>query len=315
MQNEKKKTRKNWPIIWTVLSLVVHVCFFYLKFNFSFSPTIDKQKTTFEYIDQQKLEEIKQKIINNKLKNTVKQQIVNSEQVGEAKKPENARFLGEKDQSVDRQTIAKKVESFNKAGLGSSEEETLKNTKSKPLVKKEKSAAPKNLKLSDLGFGDTVIAKDVKKNSIEDEKQKKAGIKNGDFHSRGIASNNDYINDLPLGDKTALNTVEYKYFGFYNRIRQKLEQHWGRSLREKAKNIYDKGRKLAREEDYITSVKLTLDTLGNIVHIKIIGTSGVQELDDAALESFNKAGPFPNPPKGMLKNGQTTIEWGFVVRS
>jgi protein TonB len=54
---------------------------------------------------------------------------------------------------------------------------------------------------------------------------------------------------------------------------------------------------------------------GEIVHVKVIGTSGVRELDEAAVESFNKAGPFPNPPQGMLKNGVATIEWGFVVKS
>jgi len=49
--------------------------------------------------------------------------------------------------------------------------------------------------------------------------------------------------------------------------------------------------------------------------VRIIGTSGIKELDDAAIESFNEAGPFPNPPKGMIRNGRVTLEWGFVVKS
>jgi outer membrane biosynthesis protein TonB len=44
-------------------------------------------------------------------------------------------------------------------------------------------------------------------------------------------------------------------------------------------------------------------------------TSGIKELDDAAIESFNDAGPFPNPPKGLVVDGKVTIEWGFVVKS
>ena len=49
------------------------------------------------------------------------------------------------------------------------------------------------------------------------------------------------------------------------------------------------------------------------MHLK--STSGVEELDAAAIESFNKAGPFPNPPKEMLENGRAKIEWGFVVKT
>jgi len=42
----------------------------------------------------------------------------------------------------------------------------------------------------------------------------------------------------------------------------------------------------------------------------------VKELDDAAIESFNKAGPFPNPPKDLISNsGTAIIKWGFVVKS
>ena len=65
----------------------------------------------------------------------------------------------------------------------------------------------------------------------------------------------------------------------------------------------------------ITSLKIKLDSKGNIVNIFVKGTSGISELDDAAIESFNKAGPFPNPPSGMLQNGFALIEWGFVVKS
>jgi protein TonB len=49
--------------------------------------------------------------------------------------------------------------------------------------------------------------------------------------------------------------------------------------------------------------------------VLILSSSGQQELDSAAVESFNKSGPFPNPPKGMLKNGVAVLEWGFVVKS
>ena len=61
------------------------------------------------------------------------------------------------------------------------------------------------------------------------------GLRNGSRGKTGLAKNNDFVEDLPLGDMTNMNTIEYKYYGFYHRIRQKLEQYWGRNLREKAR--------------------------------------------------------------------------------
>ena len=62
------------------------------------------------------------------------------------------------------------------------------------------------------------------------------------------------------------------------------------------------------------AAKIKIDNKGNIIDIFIKGSSGIEELDEAAIESFNKAGPFPNPPRGMVRSGQAIIEWGFVVK-
>jgi TonB family protein len=124
---------------------------------------------------------------------------------------------------------------------------------------------------------------------------------------------NDFLENIPPGDLTYLNTIEYKYYGFFHRIRQKIEQFWGRSLKEKAEQLLQEGRRLATDELLITGLVVTLSPEGVITHIRIKGSSGVLELDEAAVEAFNHAGPFPNPPKGLVKNGKVEIEWGFVV--
>ena len=157
--------------------------------------------------------------------------------------------------------------------------------------------------------------KEMKQIAQKSPGSRRKGLKKGNKNLKGLARTNDYVEDLPLGDMTRLNTIEYKYYGFYHRIRQKLEQYWGNSLREKADNLHRSGRRLASNTQKITALTITIDSKGNIVDVYLKSTSGVQELDDAAIESFNKAGPFPNPPKGMLKNGRAKIEWGFVVKS
>jgi TonB family protein len=238
-----------------------------------------------------------------------KRQIVQSEDSVLQKKEKDA-FLSDKDRSFDRETIAKNVDIFQKTAKGHSNANQALN---RPLASTKKKAVDlKNLKLSDLGTPNENFDTREVKRAPASELQK--GIKNGDPLSKGFSATNDYVEEVKLGDFTQLNTVEYKYYGFFHRIRQKLEQFWGKSIREKSEAMFRSGRKIA-SQDYVTSLQVTLNEKGEIIAVRVLGPSGVKELDEAAVESFNQAGPFPNPPKGLLVNGKATIEWGFVVKS
>ena len=242
-----------------------------------------------------------------------KQQIVNSEDSANKSKPKDMSFLSDKDRTFDRQTMAKNVDIFNKAGKGKTTAKA--SNQGKEDIAPEPKAQPKReMKLSDLGMAmNEPMPKEVVKRapaSVSD-----VGLENGDPLSKGFSATNDYVEEVALGDFTHLNTVEFKFFGFYHRIRQKLEQFWGRSIQEKAHALFRQGRRVPASQDLITSLKITMNAKGEIVDVKILGASGVKELDDAAIESFNQAGPFPNPPKDLLTNGKAVIEWGFVVKT
>ena len=256
------------------------------------------------------LKPMKLKLISDAIKNpNQKRQIVQSEDSDKTNKNDKS-FLSDRDRNFDRETIARKVDIFNKAAKGNSREN---QSLSNQLKKSSKNNVDfKNLKLSDVGLihGD-LNPKEFMKTPAINSKQ---GIKNGDALSRGLSATNDYVEEVKLGDFTNLNTVEYKYYGFFHRIRQKLEQFWGKSVKEKSEMIFRSGRRIA-SQDYVTSLQVTLNESGEIISVRVLGASGVRELDDAAVESFNQAGPFPNPPKGLLVNGKATIEWGFVVKS
>lgn len=266
------------------------------------------------------------------IKDSQSKQIVANETNGRVERPKNSRFAGEKDQTFDRQTMARTNGAFKEAGLGqkTGSNETLAQVPKKvqPEIKKPATApAKKNLSLSDLGgFELAKVEKAHEAAAAEEkaildemaEKTKSAqalGLEKGKAGTNGLSASNDFVEDVPLGDMTNLNTTENMYYGFYHRIRQKLEQHWGTSIKDKAKNLYRSGRRMPASENLITAVTVILNDRGNIVDIKIEGTSGIRELDQAAIESFNKAGPFPNPPKGLLVGGRATIQWGFVVKS
>lgn len=232
------------------------------------------------------------KIEDPLLKN--KRQIVTSEDSDHREKKDDA-YLSDKDRSFERQTRAAKIDSF-KAG--------------KTSEGAQKSGS-KKVSLSDLG---TAVGEDPFKEAAKEYTKKKNGHGQQKM-AQEESANNDYLSDVPEGDATNLNTVEYKYYGFYHRIKLKLEQFWGRTLYDKAEQMAQSGRRLPSSEEMITSLQVTLNSKGEVISVKIIGTSGIKELDDAAIQSFNEAGPFPNPPKGMIRNGKVTLEWGFVVKS
>ena len=237
-----------------------------------------------------------------------KKQIVSSHRQNKST-PTKTNFLSKDDNRTDTESKARIIDSFREAAKGTKDGKVSQHKQASPQKKRKKTRPlNKKLTLKDLSFNRTQQSHQIQA-SVQ-------GVQTGVQNiAPGLAQNNDYMEDIPLGDITNLNTQQSKYYGFYFRIKQKVEQFWSHSLRQKATNLYRSGRSLASNHTKITSLRITLDTMGNVVNIFVKKTSGIQELDQAAVESFNKAGPFPNPPKEMVKNGVAIIEWGFVVKS
>jgi TonB family protein len=63
-------------------------------------------------------------------------------------------------------------------------------------------------------------------------------------------------------------------------------------------------------------VIIHLNDQGVLIRVQVVGQSGVSDLDDAAVEAFKAAAPFPNPPKGIVDgDGTIKIRWDFVLES
>jgi TonB family protein len=317
------KRKKYWDLSeklfwWCLLfSFMGHFIFLQIDFKKLFySQKALAKPTEITLVKPEEIQALKERIRENN-----KGQVVNTQSNGRQERPKDSRFLGEKDQSFDRQTAAALLGSFKEAGRG---EKTAIQKAAKPApAKTQKGGAALtdhgSLALADLGIGKTY--RDKESVAVSNKKPSKSfsgaelGLQKGKEGLTGLAHSNDYIEDLPLGDLAQLNTQEFKFFGFYDRIRKKLEQFWGVALREKAEILYRRGKKLPGDSHNITGLLVTIDHMGNITDVVIKSPSGIRELDDAAVESFNKAGPFPNPPKDMVKEGKAHIEWGFVVKS
>lgn len=131
-----------------------------------------------------------------------------------------------------------------------------------------------------------------------------------------IPSTSDYLTEVKPGAQTLLNTREFAFFSFYQRVRHQLEQYWEPGLRKRLRKMFDRGRRLAAEQEHSTRILVVLNEGGTITRIQVEGTSGFLDLDQAAVDAFNKAGPFPNPPKAMVdRDGTVKVEWEFVLRT
>lgn len=302
---------------WTFLiSFFVHISLLGVKVNFTADKDVKRSVT--KQVIKVRLSPKRKASDSAKLK----KQVVTTENTGKKERPKDSTFLSEKTQSFDRETSSKRIGAFKEAGKGI-RKGTKKITKQKESTVRRKKIAKSikrkglNKKLKKLSLNDLALGSRTPRDKKKLETQRKfaaLGLKSGREGLLGLSQNNDYVEDVPLGDVTNLNTVEFKFYGFYHRIKLKLEQHWGDSLRKKAISLYKQGRRIPASESRITSLTIKMDNMGNIVDITINSTSGVRELDDAAIESFKKAGPFPNPPKGMIRDGHAQIEWGFVVK-
>jgi TonB family protein len=130
------------------------------------------------------------------------------------------------------------------------------------------------------------------------------------------ASATDDNIEAPIGMETMLSTREFVYFSYYNRIKDKLRQYWEPKIKEKVTRIFRQGRTIASDADKITKVIIILDEKGILQNVQVIGESGVSDLDDAAVEAFRAAAPFPNPPKGIVeKDGLIRIRWDFILEA
>jgi protein TonB len=131
-----------------------------------------------------------------------------------------------------------------------------------------------------------------------------------------VSQNDDYLKDVAAGAETLLRTREFVYYSYYNRIKSKLRQHWEPRIKEKIVKILRKGRRIASVNDKITRLVITLDKEGELVRIQVKNASGYNDLDDAAIEAFRAAAPFPNPPSGLISGrGEVEIPWDFVLET
>lgn len=119
------------------------------------------------------------------------------------------------------------------------------------------------------------------------------------------SSMSNYLPEITIGNETLLNTKEFAFHAFYIRMKREIEGFW-RPDRAVTPNQAIHG-------TFVTTVNVVLDEQGYLQQAKVIKSSGIEGLDREALQSIEKASPFPNPPKELLNDDQLIrVNWNFI---
>jgi len=121
----------------------------------------------------------------------------------------------------------------------------------------------------------------------------------------------DHLEGVEEGEGTYLNTREWKYATYFNRIKQAVATQWDpiTPLRQRDPTL-----QRFAYRDRITVLSVKLDDSGAIRGLNVEKSSGVDFLDRTAVEAFQKAQPFVNPPRGLADgSGEIAFTFGFVV--
>lgn len=108
------------------------------------------------------------------------------------------------------------------------------------------------------------------------------------------APQNDKL-DEKVGDQVSLNTKEYLYAGYLMRVRRMVNFYWEQCVQNLPSST-----RFGRNE-YSTAVEAVLDGVGALETIGVTHESGSAELDACVVQSFRVAGPYPNPPEGLIE--------------
>jgi TonB family protein len=126
----------------------------------------------------------------------------------------------------------------------------------------------------------------------------------------GSGGTQDALKDVDDGEETALNSKRWRFASFFNRVKRQVAEHWHPD--EAYRQRDPTGAIYGRHNRY-TELRIQLTPDGRLGNVALALPSGLEFLDDAAIEAFKEAEPFPNPPRQLIEaNGHINFGFGFM---
>jgi len=311
---------KKWRLRHSLMaSLLVHAMF--MLSSYVLPNLLEPMKHDLVEVTYQETPPINDPKDMTKLPDDPLQVVEQNEKALNDEKSEEAKYLSAHNQVVKKQTVAAQLGDFrnrqakdNFKGNGGKPKLNLQDLK--PQLDLSKMMEKKRQQEMDLEKSLDENALKVAAEKSKPQKQMPPPSEMPGTAGSEASQTSDYLKDLDKGMETLLSTREFVYYTFYARIRRQLNQHWGGKVREKLAKIVKEGRSIASSDDKVTKLLITLDRGGKLMKVQVVSDSGVRDLDQAAVEAFQEAAPFPNPPTGIIEpDGTIKIRWDFILEA
>jgi len=121
----------------------------------------------------------------------------------------------------------------------------------------------------------------------------------------------DYLDEVEDGDETLLNSKRWKFASYFNRVKRQVAENWHPEVAYRRRDPYGN---IYGYRDRMTILRVHLDPRGNLEQLLLERPSGVDFLDDEAMQAFRAAQPFPNPPNQLVdpETGLISFRFGFI---
>lgn len=314
---KKKSFWQTWMGLSMLFSIALHVLLIIAQvypFGSSEAPTLEQAPIEITNIPPEILKQmLQQQQQPPKAKvNPREKEIAETEDANNNKVDPDAKFLSDRNQTAEKETKSNIIDDFRKKqGEG---------RKAKEVGKEDAPTGAETAEeetFKDLDVNDAPSLLPDPKNKGIKRDWKKLSLKDLGLGGDGgnLSATDDRLKGVDEGDRTILSTREFKFFSYYHRIKELLRQHWKPNVERKLTRMYEKG-KVVGEDEMITRLQVLLSPDGRITRISTVTSSGIEEIDEAAVDAFNRASPFPNPPRGMLDaDGFVRINWDFILKT
>lgn len=313
MQHPERKTGF-WPFL--LLALLLHYVELTLLPSFSmWRPTEPPQESfDLEFLPSEPASELaeKQKKQKEKADRTPDGQVVELPKPDVEEIPDHARFVSEYDIKVTRETRAKQR-------FGAREPLAAPPPTSSVLAMRERSqpSSPAPALPTDADGSERSVATSPSEGPPSPDARPQGPSldqlrPNSEQLTRAIGSGaGDYLPDTDEGDETALNSRRWRFASFYNRVKQQVAENWHPEIAYRRRDPYGN---VYGYRDRITVLRVSLWPDGSLKDLLLDRPSGVEFLDDEAVQAFRAAQPFMNPPRQLVdpENGLISFRFGFV---
>jgi protein TonB len=237
----------------------------------------------------------------------VHQQIVSQEAFNNTVPKKQTHYLSQANKAVEKETQAMLKGLFYQAKTQNAQTSVRKalNKNQKP----KNNTLPIQRQLSSLSPSVLdVIEEPIKINITE--------LKHMDFSqqpkSQDLSRTMDFLPGVETGSHTLLNTREFIYYSYFSRMKEQIHWRWSQYLQTELPLTAFTLNHGNRQKIFSTSLYVYLSIDGEIQDMRVVKSSGEDNIDSAALHAFLSAAPFPNPPTGLVEeDGYIHIKQSF----